>query len=148
MTSDELFIELVHRLRFYTDAMLLFGMLKEHADVHEFDSTRAKISRRQMDNAVTDREVRRSLERLQERGLVTVRTHANTRTYIRVDRQAVFDLLRQPLSPRLPGRQDFQFPFLDAWATETAAAKAASGESVEDLVTGSSEAQTATHSSS
>lgn len=119
MKSQLLFIELVHRLKHYTDAMFLFGMLKERADLREFESTRPKMSRRQMEGAVTDREVRRSLERLQDSGLITVRTHANTRTHVTVNRQAVLDLLRQPVSPRLPGLHEFSFPFLDAWAADS-----------------------------
>ena len=123
--SERLFVELVHRVRHYADAMFLFGMLKEHADVREFESTRPKMSRRQMENMVTDREVRRSLERLQERGLIKVRTHANTRTHVAVNRDAVLDLLRQPVSPRLPGLHEFNFPFLDAWQADIEAGREA-----------------------
>ena len=121
MNSETLFAELIHRLRHYADAMLLFGMLKEHADVREFESTRPKISRRQLENAVDRFDISRSLDRLQTRGLITVRTHANTRTHIAVNRQAVLDLLAEPLSPRLPGRHEFKFPFLEAWNADIAA---------------------------
>ena len=122
MTSKDLFVELLHRLQHYADAMVLHGMLQERADEREFESTRPRFSRRQMDGMVTEVAVRRSLDRLQARGLITVRVHANTRTHVAVNRRAVFQLLRQPTGASLPGRVDHTFPFLSAWNAEVSTA--------------------------
>ncbi len=134
MTSDRLFIELVHRLGHYADAMVLFALLKEQADIREFESTKPKIARRQLAGSVTEVGVRRSLERLQRRGLISVRTHANTRTHVAVARDAVLRLLRTPVGSMLPGSAALHFPFLEAWDADIAAARAASATEAPESV--------------
>ena len=42
-----------------------------------------------------------------------IRTHANYRTHIKVDRGAVEALLRTPVSDFLPGMREVSFPFLE-----------------------------------
>ena len=71
--------------------------------------------------------MQRSLDRLQEMGFLEVRTHANYRTHIKVDRAAVEALLRKPVSAYLPGLRDVSFPFLDQ---VNASGKASSTSSV------------------
>lgn len=113
MTNERLLIELVHRLCKYSDAMVLYAVLEQHADIEDFKTTTTKISLDFLGAIIEKKQVQRALERLQERGLLEVRTHANYRTHIKVDREAVDALLRQPVSPYLPGLREVSFPYLE-----------------------------------
>ena len=113
MTSQELFLALLHRLQRYTDAMVLHAMLRQQADVSEFKGSASHISLDLLGGLVHMKQVQRSLIRLGEMGLLQCRTHANYKTHVSVDRAAVKALLRTPVSPYVPGVIEDTFPFLD-----------------------------------
>ena len=113
MESQYLFIELMHRLRNYVDASVLYVELHQHADEVDFKTTAAKISLDYLGGRVEKKQVQRSLDRMVDWGLLEVQVHSNYRTHIKVDRDAVMALLRQPVSPFLPGLRADGFPFLD-----------------------------------
>lgn len=113
MESKDLFIELLHRLHKYSDAAVLYVALQQHADVGEFKTTSTRLALDSLGGAIDRFLVQRSLKRLSDMGLVEIRVHANYRTHIKVDRDAVMALLRQPVSPFLPGLRADGFPFLD-----------------------------------
>jgi hypothetical protein len=118
MTSAELFVHLLLRLRHHADAAVLWVLIKERADVRELKTTSMDISHVQLAGMVDRWTVRRSINSLQASGLVSVRIHRKTATLISVDRQAVLSLLRTPLDERLPGLSRKAFPFLAAWSDD------------------------------
>lgn len=125
MTSERLFVDLLHRLGKYSDALILHTALKEQADVAEWRTATTQLAAHALDGHVSQRQVLRSLHRLAELGLVELRTHAKTATLIRVDRDAVMELLQQPVSNLLPGMRGKDFAFLQAWNESAAAAASA-----------------------
>ncbi|MDO5693869.1 MAG: hypothetical protein Q4G70_15555 [Pseudomonadota bacterium] len=72
-----------------------------------------RISLDLLGGVLEKKQVQRALDRLAERGLIELRTHANYRTHIKVDRAAVEALLRTPVSDYLPGLRSTSFPFLE-----------------------------------
>lgn len=118
MTTSDLFVHLVLRLRHHADAAVLWVLIKERADVKELKTTSMDISHVQLAGMVDRWTVRRSIKNLQESGLINVRIHRKTATLISVDRQAVLALLRTPLDERLPGLSRKVFPFLAAWSDD------------------------------
>ena len=125
MTCQQLFIELVQRLAKYSDAAVLWIFLKEHADVAEYKDSAERIAYDQLQQTVDRRDVQRSLGRLKQQGLISTRVHANFRTHVTVNREAVLELLRKPMAERMPSRSAKHFPFLDAWDADIAATQAA-----------------------
>ena len=113
MECKPLFIALLHRLRRYPEAMVLYAALEQHADEHEFKTTLTQMALDILGGQVDRYQVQRALGRLHEKGLVEIRTHANYRTHIKVDRGAVEALLRTPVSDFLPGMREVSFPFLE-----------------------------------
>ena len=113
MECKPLFIALLHRLRRYPEAMVLYAALEQHADEHEFKTTLTQMALDILGGQVDRYQVQRALGRLHEKGLVEIRTHANYRTHIKVDRAAVEALLRTPVSDYLPGLRSTSFPFLE-----------------------------------
>lgn len=96
MECKPLFIALLHRLRRYPEAMVLYAALEQHADEREFKTTLTQMALDILGGQVDRYQVQRALGRLHEKGLVEIRTHANYRTHIKVDRGAVEALLRTP----------------------------------------------------
>lgn len=115
MNSQNLFIELITRLKKYDDAAVLMILLAEHADVKEEKVTAGKLSLDRFQESIDRKNVQRAFARLSAAGLISIRIHANTRTHVTVHRDAVLALLREPLAPRLPGMVAREFPFLDVW---------------------------------
>lgn len=113
MTNESLFINLIHRLGKYPEAVVLAVALEQHADEQEFKTTSVRISLDLLGGVLEKKQVQRALDRLAERGLIELRTHANYRTHIKVDRAAVEALLRTPVSDYLPGLRSTSFPFLE-----------------------------------
>lgn len=111
MTSARLFVELLHRLRDFHEAMVLHAVMQEHADVSEFKTSAAKISLNLLSGQADRKQVQRAIARLEDKGLVQSRS--NYRAFISVDRDAVESLLRIPVSNFLPGLRTEGFPFLD-----------------------------------
>lgn len=111
--NEQLFLDLIHRLRRYPEAMVLYAALEQHADADEFKTTATQLSLDLLAGVLEKKQVQRALDRLQELGFVECRTHANYRTHIKVDRDAVTALLRTPISDYLPGLRQVSFPFLE-----------------------------------
>lgn len=120
MTGNELFAHLVQRLTRYEDAAVLWILLKEQADVREHSTTAWTIANEQLCETVSRAAVQRAIRRMQDQGLLATRTHKNTATLITVNREAVLQLLRQPMPERLPALSKKQFAFLDACAADAA----------------------------
>lgn len=120
MDSKTLFNELLHRLSKYeegkySDAMLLHYLLRQGADEQEFKSTAVKVALDALAGCINRWDVQRSIERLTKMGLIATRVHANTRTHLSVNPEAVLALLEKPLPRNLPGLDDRHFAFLDRW---------------------------------
>lgn len=125
MTSDRLFVELLHRLGKYSDALMLHTALREQADVAEWKTAVTQVSQFALDGQINKWQAQRALDRLTQLGLIEVRIHAKTATLITVDRDAVMELLQQPVSNTLPGMRREDFAFLQAWNDSAAAAASA-----------------------
>lgn len=120
MDSKTLFNELLHRLTKYkngkySDAMLLHYLLRQGADKEEFKTTAIKVALDALAGCLNRGDVQRSIERLKQLGLISTRVHANTRTHFTVNREAVLELLSEPLPRNLPGIDERHFSFLDEW---------------------------------
>jgi len=116
MTGDQLFINLVFRLRSFTEAAVLWQMFREQADESEYKTTAAGIAEK-LDQTINKLAVQRAFKTLESRGLIVVRIHKNTATQIKVNREAVFTLLETKLFPMfLPGQgKEHDLPFLAAF---------------------------------
>ena len=125
MTGPDLFVELVQRIRNYADAAVLWILMKEEADEKETGFTSGGLAEIQLCNTIDRKTAQRSINRLCEMGFITTRVHRNTKTLVTVNREAVLDLLRQPIPERLPAVSKKQFAFLDAWNADRAAVAAA-----------------------
>ena len=112
---NELFAQLVQRLRSYEEASVLWILLKGSADVREYKESINQLASLELCDFMNRWAVSRSLQRLQEVGLIVVKTPTKSRSLITVDREAVLALLSQPLPERLPACSKKTFPFLDAW---------------------------------
>lgn len=110
--AEQLFVELIHRLQRYSDALVLFVLLEQHADVDEFKTSATQLALDLCAGRIVRRQAQQALARLCDRGLIEYRAHANYRTHIKVDRDAVAALLRAPVSNYLPGLRQIDFPFL------------------------------------
>lgn len=122
MNGSELFVHLLLRLRHYSDAAVLWVLIKEGAEIKEFKTTSMLISHVHLVGTVDRWAAHRSIKSLQAQGLIKVRVHRKTATLIAVDKAAVLGLLRKPLDGRLPGLSLKEFPFLSAWSEDAAAA--------------------------
>ena len=130
MNSQQLFLELAQRLGHYSDAAVLWVFLKEQADITEYRASAERIASEQLQKTVKRWDVQRCIERLQKRGLLSIRVHANYRTHVTVSRDAVLTLLRTPMAERLPSRSTKHFAFLDAWTTDLEASQTAEAVSL------------------
>lgn len=120
MNANQLFAQLVQRFRSYSDASVLWILLKEHADVREISVTPSDLSTIELCNSLPRTTIQRTIQRLQELGFISVRSQKNTRTLITVHREVVLDFLRAPLPERLPAVSRKSFPFLNAWNEDIA----------------------------
>lgn len=118
MNGNDLFVHLVQHMRVYSDAAVLWVLLKEQADQREIAITSGSLSEIDLCKTVPIQTVKRTLQRLQEMGFIDARVQKNTRTLVRVNSRAVLNLLQQPISARLPAVSKKSFPFLDAWNHE------------------------------
>ena len=112
MNSQQLFMELLHRLRGYSDASVLYTLLQQRGDEKECGTSAAEISLK-LNAGVSKRQVQRSFKRLADEGLIVMRTQPNYRTCIKVAREAVDELLREPINPNLPGMSTGSFPYIE-----------------------------------
>lgn len=120
MNANELFAQLIQRMRSYNDACVLWVLLKEFADEKEYAVSVYHLADVQLAGDIKKSAVHRSLQRLQELGFITTRIRHKSETLIMVDRNAVLTLLRTPIAERLPAVSKKVFAFLDAWNSDIA----------------------------
>lgn len=120
MNANELFAQLIQRMRSYNDACVLWVLLKEFADEKEYAVSVYHLADVQLAGDIKKSAVHRSLQRLQELGFITTRIRHKSETLITVDRNAVLTLLRTPIAERLPAVSKKVFAFLDAWNSDIA----------------------------
>ena len=116
MTSERLFIELVHRLGKYAEVMVLYAIVQQRADEAEFKTSASRIADDILQGQVDVKSVQRAIVSLEAKGLIRTRIHANHRTHITLNQEALSALLSEPLNPDLPGLRQETFPFLSACA--------------------------------
>jgi hypothetical protein len=117
MTNNAaLFADLMYRLKSFRNTSVLMFLLEVHADEKEYACSALMMSHRYLGNQITPRQVEKAIKDLVEYDLITVRVHANTKTYFKVNVDQVELLLAQPLPNHLPGMDDLQYPFLTRWA--------------------------------
>lgn len=71
---NELFAQLVQRLRSYEEASVLWILLKGSADVREYKESISQLASLELCDFMNRWAVSRSLQRLQEVGLIVVKT--------------------------------------------------------------------------
>ena len=120
MNCNDLFAHLVQRMRSYTDASILWIFLKEHADEKEYAVSVYKLAETQLCGDVSKDAAHRAIKKLQMLGFLNARVRRNSETLITVNREAVLELLRQPVPERMPAVSQKVFPFLDFWNADIA----------------------------
>jgi hypothetical protein len=125
MTGKDLFVELLHRLQHYSDAAVLWALLKNRADEVQFTTTAVKMAQDELTGAVKRWDVQRSIARLAQKNFIEVDIQPGTCTTVTVNRKAVLRLLRDPLPKGLPGLSRGTFSFLAAWESSPAGEPAA-----------------------
>ncbi|MCX5470208.1 hypothetical protein OSH04_00620 [Alcaligenes sp. A-TC2] len=115
MTNEQLFVHLLHRLRKYSDALVLHVILQDHGDKRQVKTSAVKMALDSLRGQIQRWQVQRSLERLESLGLINVMPQPNYRTLVTVNEEALVAFLNQEsLSNMLPGFRANTFPFLDA----------------------------------
>ena len=112
MTSQQLFISLLYRLGDLAEATILYRALSKGADKQEYQTTAKQLSE-ELGSEIDRFRVRRALKRLSTGELIEVRAQPNYRTCIKVNRDAVDELLREPINPNLPGMSTGSFPYIE-----------------------------------
>lgn len=96
LRNQELFINLIHRLGDYEEAMVLHLLLAWRAD-----QTPLRSGKRKLQEQFTERlsvwGVERAIFRLVDQGLVTTRVYPNTYTEFRINVEALDALLAEPI---------------------------------------------------
>jgi DNA-binding transcriptional regulator YhcF (GntR family) len=95
MNGDQLFINLVLRLKNYPEAAVLWSLLREWADDREFKTSRWRMANDSLNGTIDEKTTERVFRSLEAQGLIKVRIHKNTATRITVNQEAVLDLLDQ-----------------------------------------------------
>jgi hypothetical protein len=116
VNEDQLFINILYRLCSFSEAAILWELMRSQADVQEYKTSAVKITY-MLDKTIDRRMAQRAFQSLEKRGLIEVRTQKNTATRITLNREAVFSLLdSEPFEPFLPGQgKEHDLPFLRAW---------------------------------
>lgn len=115
-TNSALFVSLLYRLKSFRNTTVLTFLLEVEADKKEYACSALVLSHRYLGNQLSQRQVEKAIKDLVDCELITIRVHANTKTYFKVNAEQVLSLLRQPLPDHLPGMDDLQYPFLASWA--------------------------------
>ena len=127
MTNTRLFIELLHRLESYDDAVVLMVLLALGADKLPIRGTLGQFRQSHLGGMLTPNRVSLAVEHLQNQGLLhvempTVRLRRSRYGELSVDREAVMSLLRQPMlyTELMPGISETVVPFLrdTLWESE------------------------------
>ncbi len=116
MTYNDLFIELLHRLESYDDAMALSVLLALGADEVPVVCTVGQLRQTHMAGALTPNRVALSVDRLEARGLLKVNRRSGRSRLVEftAERDAVADLLSTPIpyARCTPGTKGLPVPFL------------------------------------
>ncbi|MFM8900963.1 MAG: hypothetical protein ACKOF9_13600 [Burkholderiales bacterium] len=119
MTNTRLFIELLHRLENYDDAVVLMVLLTLGADKLPIRATLGQFRQSHLGGMLTPNRVAVAVEHLQNHGLLhmdmpTVRLRRSRYGELSVDRDAVLALLRQPMvyTEHMPGISEAVIPLL------------------------------------
>lgn len=116
MTYNDLFIELLHRLESYDDAMALSVLLALGADEVPVVCTVGQLRQTHMAGALTPNRVALSVDRLESRGLLKVSRRSGRSRLVEfsADRDAVANLLSNPIpyARCTPGTKGLPVPFL------------------------------------
>jgi hypothetical protein len=127
MTNTRLFIELLHRLESYDDAVVLMVLLALGADKLPIRATLGQFRQSHLGGMLTPNRVSLAVEHLQNQGLLrmempTVRLRRSRYGELSLDRDAVLALLRQPMvySELMPGISERVVPLLrdTVWESE------------------------------
>ena len=120
MNSQQLFIELLHRLGKYSDACVVHALLAQGCDEMEYTTSIVKMSQNLFGGRIHRRQVQQAIARLSYEGLIEVRAQPYWRTCIKVNREAVDALLREPVRANMPGLRVESFPYLEQCAAAAA----------------------------
>jgi hypothetical protein len=116
MTYNDLFIELLHRLESYDDAMALSVLLALGADEVPVVCTVGQLRQNHMAGALTPNRVALSIDRLESRGLLKLRRRSGRSRLVEfaADHDAIAALLKSPFAYAryTPGNQSLTVPFL------------------------------------
>lgn len=116
MTYNDLFIELLHRLESYDDAMALSVLLALGADEAPVVCTVGQLRQNHMAGALTPNRIALSIDRLENRGLLKLRRRSGRSRLVEfyADRDAIAALLKSPFAYArcTPGNQSLTVPFL------------------------------------
>jgi hypothetical protein len=117
MTYNDLFIELLHRLESYDDAMALSVLLALGADEVPVVCTVGQLRQSHMAGALTPNRVALSIDRLENRGLLKLHRRSGRSCLVELgaDREAIAALLQNPVAYArcTPGNQGLTVPFLN-----------------------------------
>jgi hypothetical protein len=104
VTNQELFVDLIHRLADYEEAMVLQLLLALRADMAPLRSGKRKLQE-QLGAAISEANVQRAIGRLALQGLITTRVYPNTYTEFRINVEALDALLCEsiPATKCFPG---------------------------------------------
>jgi hypothetical protein len=119
MTNSQLFIELLHRLDSYDDAVVLTVLLSLGADRVPIRSTLGQLRQNYLGGLLTPNRVSLAVDHLKAQGLLevdapTVRLRRSRYGELSVNRDAVLALLRQPMvyAEHTPGLSEATIPLL------------------------------------
>jgi hypothetical protein len=116
MTYNDLFIELLHRLESYDDAMALSVLLALGADEVPVVCTVGQLRQNHMAGALTPNRVAVSIDRLEHRGLLKLHRRSGRSRLVEffANREAIAALLQNPIAYAryTPGNQNLAVPFL------------------------------------
>jgi hypothetical protein len=122
---DQLFIHLVLRLRHYPEAAVLWSLIRVDDD-GECKTSAYEMAHNRLDGIIDRISAQRAFKVLKAKELIKTRIHKNTATLVKVNREAVLDLLEngEEFFDWLPGQFNEEVGFLKAW-DERRQAKAA-----------------------
>ncbi len=115
--SPLLFVSLMYRMKSFRNVVVLMFLLEVEADKKEYACSIPVMANRYLGNQISRREAQKAVSDLEDIGLISLRVHANTKIYFKVNGDMVLSLLDQPLPEHMPGLEDLKFPFLEEWSS-------------------------------
>jgi hypothetical protein len=102
------FLDVLHRLADYTEAVLLHALIAQGACKEPFRTTVTKVFKLHAYGILSKTQIQRASARLVKKGLLLVTVHPKTWTEYLVPREAFEQFLAEPLPSNLPGRGEAQ----------------------------------------